>query len=323
MRVGFIGCGKISHHYAKALESIGGKVTAVSARSNSERLQNFKNMFPEVKAYFSWEEMVQDSELDALILCASWNKIEKLAIDIIKTKKPVLIEKPVALSATKAELIIQEVGDLKNQVMVGYNRRFFEGIHYLKRKLQTGKLLSADFEIPDAAETIINQKGEEIKEFIPHYMTSHWIDLIHYTLGEITKKEGSNITDSKNTFKGHYGLYHCEEHNCPLTIRINYDAPANISFKYIFEDETLHFLPIEHLICSDKIEKTQDENGNNIYRPRKKYEIVEEMEFKPGFLSMLTEFKECFVDKKSQSKIASKLEDIIWINKFIEENLRH
>jgi hypothetical protein len=44
-------------------------------------------------------------------------------------------------------------------------------------------------------------------------------------------------------------------------------------------------------------------------------------DFKPGFVEMLHEFKSCFVEKKRNTSIGSRLEDIVWINKFIEEML--
>jgi predicted dehydrogenase len=251
MRIGFIGCGKISHHYARALISIGGEVSAVAARTNSQNLQSFSHAFPEADVFYSWETMIKEASPDALILCISWDQIEKVAIEIIKRGIPVLIEKPVALSYEKAQSFLNEAGGLKGQVMVGYNRRFYRGIQYLKDKLQKSSPLSVDFEIPDAKASIIEQRGSQIEPYIPYYMTSHWIDLIHYTLGDITLKDSKKILDAKGKFTGYYGLYESAGNGYPITIRINYDSPARISFKYIFEDETLHFLPIEHLTCLD------------------------------------------------------------------------
>ena len=78
-----------------------------------------------------------------------WDVIEKKIFKIIKlTKKPIFVEKPIALSSKKLSQICKISDKFNKKVFVLYNRRYFQSVEFLKNKLKNKKPLFKIF-IPD------------------------------------------------------------------------------------------------------------------------------------------------------------------------------
>ena len=101
MNIGFIGCGKIAHFHADVLKESNANILAVSARDNSPNLISFAEKFCIENRYTNWATMVEKESLDVLWVTASWDKMESLLIPLIKTRIPLFLEKPIALSSKR------------------------------------------------------------------------------------------------------------------------------------------------------------------------------------------------------------------------------
>jgi predicted dehydrogenase len=113
MKVAILGVGNIAHKMAKTLTAMeGAEAYAVAARDLG-RAQEFAGTYGIRKAYGSYEEMLEDPQIDlvyiATILACHAEHI-KLCLE---HGKPVLCEKPFAINASQAKEVI-ELGKQKN-----------------------------------------------------------------------------------------------------------------------------------------------------------------------------------------------------------------
>lgn len=103
---GIIGPGRIAHTFAKAIEVIdNAKVYAVASR-NKERAEDFASQYGASTTYGSYEEIVNDPEVDAIYIATPHPFHFEQTMLAINAGKPVLCEKPLTVNAKEAKTLI-------------------------------------------------------------------------------------------------------------------------------------------------------------------------------------------------------------------------
>ena len=92
------------------------------------------------KYYKDYNEMLVKENLDAVSITVPTKLHKKVALDMIKTKKHVLIEKPIASTIKEAKEIIKAAKKAGVKLTVGHIERFNPAVQELKRIIQGGKL---------------------------------------------------------------------------------------------------------------------------------------------------------------------------------------
>ena len=155
IRWGILGTGFIAGEFAQGLKSIpNAQLLGVSSRKPSQA-QAFAQIFGIPRAYDSYEQLVNDSELDVVYVATPNHTHKDLCILALKAGKPVLCEKPFALNAQETQEIIQVARSQKLFCMEAMWMRFMPLIKSVKRKIESGeigdlKMMSADFGYPFA-----------------------------------------------------------------------------------------------------------------------------------------------------------------------------
>ena len=122
----FIGCGNAARFHADVLSGLNHRIIAVSARKQSPHIVAFAKEYQVPYIYDNWQKILAQEKPDALIVAVSWDQTEKIIEDVIKSGIPCLIEKPIALSSKKLIEIISATEKFNQNVLVGYNRRFYD-----------------------------------------------------------------------------------------------------------------------------------------------------------------------------------------------------
>jgi xylose dehydrogenase (NAD/NADP) len=170
------------------LKAKNAKLFAISSRGKSEKLERFEKNFHPVKSYESYEEMLDDSEIDAVYdplpngLHAEW------AIKALEKKKHVLCEKP--MGATEAEVRQMQAASIKNGVLLmeAFAYRQSPLTQRVKSLVETGTVGKIKF-INSAY--CFNLKNKADVRFSPalsggamYDIGSYCINLIRYIAGE-------------------------------------------------------------------------------------------------------------------------------------------
>jgi predicted dehydrogenase len=140
-RVGIIGLGGIAQLvHLPILSKLENVELAGVAEINKNRLKFINEKF-QLKNYFTdYKEMLAKCELDAVVIATPTNTHEAIALDCIKAKKHVLIEKPVARTFKEAKEIYSAAIKNKTIAMVGMNLRFRPDAMLMKSLVNSGEL---------------------------------------------------------------------------------------------------------------------------------------------------------------------------------------
>lgn len=89
------------------------------------------------KVYDSYQELLADPEIDAVLVCSSTNTHAEISIAAAKAGKHIFCEKPVDLSVQKVEAVIQAAQDAGVKLQIGFNRRFDHNFQKAKELIQS------------------------------------------------------------------------------------------------------------------------------------------------------------------------------------------
>lgn len=112
LRWGIMGCAGIARDciMPAIMESSNGRIEAVASRG-IEKSRALADQFEVQKAYGSYEELLEDSDVDAVYIPLPNHLHKEWTIKAAEAGKHVLCEKPIALDAWEAELMIKACSD--------------------------------------------------------------------------------------------------------------------------------------------------------------------------------------------------------------------
>ena len=296
----FIGCGEIAKYHADVILSLGHNISSVSSRPNSKNIQSFSKKYKIRKQYDDFHRMISsESNIDAIILCTPWDQTQNIIYDVACYSIPVLVEKPISLDSVNLKNTIYKLGDLANNILVAYNRRFYDFIHLLKNEIQINKLLSVQVNCPENSKYLLD-KYFNMNNNIIKYMTSHWLDLLFYLNGKIEIDKIYKNINKKGFIYSYNGLLKFVNCNTPVHYQSNYNNPQNVSLSFSFIDSYWLLSPVEILSIYKKLELIHPTKDYPIrkYVPKLDKRIHTNLEYKPGFYSQMIYFIEKYILKK-------------------------
>lgn len=139
IRFGIVGCGMIAGVHAEALRSLEGVVLAGVADARKESAVAFAQKY-DITAYGSYEEMLADSEIDAVCVCTPSGFHAENTLAALRAGKHVAVEKPIAMTVEDADAIIRTAKECEKMVTVISQMRFATDVIFLKDAIDSGKL---------------------------------------------------------------------------------------------------------------------------------------------------------------------------------------
>jgi predicted dehydrogenase len=215
------------------------------------------------------------------------------------------------------ELVYQQkIDEIKNQdrIIVGYNRRYYETISYLKKLISSDKSARISFRIPELS-GIKNFSKIDVRNILIENSV-HMIDLIQFCLG--TDSINLNRLDSINYNKDSILISLTDDGM--KTCEISFGYPQNYSIEFYLEGMRIEVKPLE---CIRTYSAMNIIPPDEMY-PFKRYvpefsPILSEnfnvnSDFKPGFEGQYLEFANLV--KGIPAEIAANLEDAARVSKF-------
>jgi len=140
VKIGLIGLGRWGHLQLSALSTLPYvKVVAVCSRSE-ERCKEICNRYNIEKYYLDFEDLIKDSEVQAVIISTNVERHVKPALATLDAGKDVLVEKPLALTLEEIDKVIEQAKKKKVIFMVGHILRFDLRYVMLKERIKRGEL---------------------------------------------------------------------------------------------------------------------------------------------------------------------------------------
>ncbi len=122
MKIGLIGAGRIGEIHAKNIfQTKNAKLIAISD-INTERAKILSEEFN--AKVLSADEIIQNSEIDAVLICSSTDTHLNYIIEAAKAGKHIFCEKPLALNLNEIDEALKIVQACGVKLQVGFNRRF-------------------------------------------------------------------------------------------------------------------------------------------------------------------------------------------------------
>ena len=295
LRVGFLGVGSIARYHAEVLQAMGHLVcVACGTSAESPRWRDFKAVATQARFESDIDAVLEDPNIDAVVACLPWHVTESWLPNLLATPKPVLLEKPIALSSKALSSALALPGSRPDNKFVGFNRRYYQTVQKLKERVSQGGAKSAEITISETVAGLAATYGPEIIEHIFVYSSCHPLDTAIYILGTLRLVEMYGFRDSEyaRPFSSISGLLETNE-GIPVFLSVMADNPSPMGIRIYFDDQTTwHLSPLERLVAYsgyDVIEPTADVNIRR-YVPKPFLEINEDATFKPGFLGQMEAF---------------------------------
>jgi predicted dehydrogenase len=150
IRWGIIGLGNIANQFAKDLLLIeDAKLVAVASR-DAEKSKTFATEHGCQKAYSSYDDIINDPEIDILYIATPHSTHTSLSIKALKNNKHVLCEKPIALNFQDALQMINASKTNNKFFMEAMWTRFNPSFREAFQRIKNGELgdikyINADF----------------------------------------------------------------------------------------------------------------------------------------------------------------------------------
>jgi predicted dehydrogenase len=313
MKLGVIGAGKIIPFHLEAAQKAGFSMHAIMASQNSLNAERLASIFDFKHCYSTLSEFKSNlHSLDALLIAPKSEVLFPLLLELYACGLPILIEKPVFVNL--AQLAdAKKIGNVEN-ILIGYNRRFYKTILELKSFLDNRPNSVVKLTIPELSGSQ-NVTSELVKLTISDNVV-HMLDLAQFLFGESALDE-SRL--AKAIVKHDYIRVPLSDDGykfCEITFGYakNYsiealDAGARILIKPLenFNKYTeMEILPPDDLVPYKRYSPKNGDIEGDTFR--------EKSDLKPGFGGQYLNFAH-FVST-SDSSIAAKLADAIKVSSF-------
>jgi predicted dehydrogenase len=140
LRCAVIGAGAIGLEHLSSLSACQRATAVAIAEINPGRAKEATERFKIPRSYTDYRELLDQADIDAVTIALPNYLHAPVAIEALKARKHVFLEKPMATSAKDASKIIDTAMKMKRTLMVGQNLRFQRASQMAKLVIQRGDL---------------------------------------------------------------------------------------------------------------------------------------------------------------------------------------
>ncbi len=139
LKVAVIGAGAMGKNHARVYSGMD-NVELVAVCDSSEDAGKPIADSCNAKYYSDCKKMLDEEKLDAVSVCVPTKFHREAAIDVLRKKINVLVEKPIASTMEEAREIISEAEKNKVKLMIGHIERFNPVVIELKKRIEKNEL---------------------------------------------------------------------------------------------------------------------------------------------------------------------------------------
>jgi len=211
---GIIGCGNVTEvKSGPAFNKIRDSRLIAVMRRDRLMAEDYARRHNVPKVYSDASDLINDKDIDAVYIATPPGSHAGYAIEVIKARKPVYIEKPMAASYAECQMINLSAKKYNVPVFVAYYRRALPGFLKVKELIEEGKIGQVRFvqiELfkPASVEEKSGKPSWRVNPEIAgggHFfdLASHQLDYLDYLFGPIVKTASVALNQA--------GLYEAED----------------------------------------------------------------------------------------------------------------
>jgi len=219
IRWGILGCGDVTEvKSGPGFQKARGSELVAVMRRNGDLAKDYAHRHHVPVWYDDAEDLIHDSNVDAVYIATPPSSHKEYALAAAKAKKPVYVEKPMAMSYAECCEMIEGCKQASVPLFVAYYRRAQPRFLKIKSLLEEGVLgeirrMYVRYERPPLPEDFQGSRHWRTNPAIAGAgyffdMGSHMIDLLYYFLGPIKSAQGYFTNQGK--------LYSAEDSVCAL-----------------------------------------------------------------------------------------------------------
>lgn len=141
IRIGMIGAGQITQtRHLPALQKIEGCDVTALADVDVGRLASVADLFEVPNRHADYRLLVESPDVDVIAVCTPPRLHVEIALAALRTNKPVLIEKPLALSPDDCEKLLNESEHAGVPVTIGFNMRCHRLLRQAREWIRAGRV---------------------------------------------------------------------------------------------------------------------------------------------------------------------------------------
>jgi predicted dehydrogenase len=140
LRCAVIGTGAIGINHLLSLQACPRAAAVAIAENNPQRAREASERFKIARSYNDFNELLEQPDIDAVIVAVPNYLHATVAIEALKARKHVLLEKPIATNFKDAVKIVEAAKKMKRTLMVAQNFRFNRHTQVAKMMIERGDL---------------------------------------------------------------------------------------------------------------------------------------------------------------------------------------
>jgi predicted dehydrogenase len=139
-RIGVVGLGYWGPNLARNFDRLPGAELRWICDQSQEARERFAPTFPNARVSGELDELLADSELDAVVIATHVPSHAPLALRALAAGKHCFVEKPLAYSVAEADQVVAAAREARRVLMVGHLLEYHPGVQKLKEIAGSGEL---------------------------------------------------------------------------------------------------------------------------------------------------------------------------------------
>lgn len=141
MKYALIGCGRISPNHIAAAIANNLDIVAICDinEDNMKKIITSFTLSDKVQKYVDYRELLKNEKIDLIAIATESGKHSQIALDCIEAGVNIIIEKPIALSLSDADKIIQSSESKGVKVCACHQNRFNKSIQKIRQAVEDGR----------------------------------------------------------------------------------------------------------------------------------------------------------------------------------------
>lgn len=187
VHIGIIGTGWFAEKHAAMLTAMEDVTISAVCGSSLEKAERFATKFPGAAAFAAVEQMLETVNLDAAYICVPPFAHGRIELALAEQGIPFFVEKPLAANLETPTEILKAVNTRRLITSVGYHFRYTEGTARVRRLLeeQTAGMALGYWMGGMPGVYWWRMESGSGGQFVEQ--TTHIVDLLRFTLGEVTE----------------------------------------------------------------------------------------------------------------------------------------